>query len=176
MAAAAGLVVRSGVMTRVAASTVPLQGDARMPRGLAIRGALLVLLGLVEGTLVLFAFRIPNLTMHELVVVLAVYMLVDGGVAFVEAAGALPRRAAWLAPAGNAIVSLAAGLGIFVMGAPQGLRIFGVWAIVAGFLDVLQGPPPTQQQDPSLCSAAIRPNLPHTTIPEHSKTMCGRAP
>src|SRR5258706_11295278 len=92
MAAAAGLVVRSGVMTRVAASTVPLQGDARMPRGLAIRGALLVLLGLVEGTLVLFAFRIPNLTMHELVVVLAVYMLVDGGVAFVEAAGALPRR------------------------------------------------------------------------------------
>jgi len=125
-------------MTTVAAPTVPLKGDARMPRALAIRAALLLLFGLIEGALILFAFRIPNLTIHELVVVLAVYLLADGGVAFVEAAGALTRRAAWLAPAGTALVSLAAGLAILVMGGPQGLRIFAVWAIVTGFLEVVQ--------------------------------------
>jgi len=125
-------------MTRVAAPTVPLQVAAQTQRGLAIRGALLLLFGLAEGGLVLFAFRLPHITVHELVIVLAVFMLADGGVALAEAAGAVTRRAAWLGLGGNALVSLAAGVAILVMGSPHGVWLFGAWAILTGLLEVGQ--------------------------------------
>ena len=61
-------------MTRGAAATEPLPGASPAQSGSAIRGVLLVLFGLVEGGLLLFAFRIPHITVHEMLIILAVFL------------------------------------------------------------------------------------------------------
>lgn len=140
MVLAPGLVVRSLPMTTVAAPSVPVQGASREARGLAIRGGLLLLVGLVESVLLLFAFRIPNVTAHDLGLILGIFMLADGGLALIEGAGALSRRSAWLALVGHALAGLALGMAVLVMGSSQALRLFAVWAIVTGVLDLVHAP------------------------------------
>src|SRR4030095_10212917 len=121
-------------MLPAATSTVPLQKTSGASRGLAIRGALLVLLGLIEGALLLFAFRL-HITTHEMTLVLGVFLLADGVVAAFEAAGAMRRRDRWLAIAGDAVISFAAGLMILFVAQPWRFRIFPTWAIVTGVLE-----------------------------------------
>ncbi|HEU5195979.1 MAG TPA: hypothetical protein VFW70_14655 [Methylomirabilota bacterium] len=124
-------------MLPAATSTVPLQKTSGASRGLAIRGALLVLLGLIEGALLLFAFRL-NITTHEMTLVLGIFLLADGVVAAFEAAGAMSRRDRWLAIAGHAVISLAAGLMTLLVGEPWRFRIFPTWAILTGLLEGAQ--------------------------------------
>ena len=124
-------------MLPAATSTVPLQKTTGVSRGLAIRGALLVLLGLIEGALLLFAFRL-HFTTHEMTLVLGVFLLADGAVAAFEAATAVSRRGRWLAIAGHAVISLAAGLMTLLAGEPWRFRIFPTWAILTGLLEGAQ--------------------------------------
>ena len=101
---------------------------------MAIRGALLLLIGLVEGAMLLFAFRIPNLTVREMLIALAVFLLADGVVAFREASMAKSRRGALAA---EGVISLAAGVLTLVADPSWRGRVFPVWAIVTGLLDAV---------------------------------------
>ena len=126
-------------MAPAAASTsVPLQKTAGLPRGLAIRGALLLLLGLIEGALLLFAFRLPNVTSHDMTRIFGVFLLADAAVAIFEAAGATSRRESRLEVAGDAAISLAAGLVVLLAAQPWRFRVFAIWAIVTGVLEAAQ--------------------------------------
>jgi len=142
-------------MTPAAASTIPLQESPRPHRGLAIRGGLLILLGLGEGLMLLFAFRIPNITTVEMTMLLALFLLADGAVALFEAGAALARRAAWLALAGDALISLAAGVTIVMVAAPGRFRPFPVWAIVTGLLEGVQALSPAGRVPGRLLAAIV---------------------
>jgi len=129
--------------------------SSRTHRGLAIRGALLLVVGLIEGVLLLFAFRIPNITVHEITLVLAVFLLADGTVALFEAASAATRGAAWRALAGDTLISLAAGVTILVVAAPGRFRPFPVWAIVTGVLEAVQALTPAGRTPGRLLAAIV---------------------
>src|SRR5688572_2676389 len=122
-------------MTRVAAPTVRMPGSSRVQSSHAIRGVLLILFGLVEGGLLLFAFRIPHITAHDIMIILAVFLLADGAVALMEAAGA--EGGAQAVAACSALAGLAAGVAILVGGSAGGLRYFPLWAIVIGVLELV---------------------------------------
>ena len=121
-----------------ASTTMPLHKTSGLPRGLAIRGALLLLLGLIEGALLLFAFRLPNITSQDMTLVFGVFLLADAAVAVFEAVGAASRREPWLPIAGDAAISLAAGLVVLLTAQPWRFRVFAIWAIVTGVLEVAQ--------------------------------------
>ena len=125
-------------MVPAAASTVSVQRAPGVSRGLAIRGALLLLLGLVEGGLLLFAFRLPNVTAHDMTLVLGVFLLADAVVAAAEAIGRANRGERWLALGGDAVISLVGGLIILLVAQPWRFRVFPTWAIVTGLLEAVQ--------------------------------------
>jgi len=143
--------VRSKAMTPAAVSSVPLQESPRSHRGLAIRGALLLLIGLLEGALLLFAFRIPNITTQEMLIALAAFLLVDGAVALFDAAAAGNRGSL----VGEGIVSVAAGVAIFMSGSLWRPRIFPVWAIVTGLLEIVQARTPGGRTPGRLAAAIV---------------------
>ena len=143
-------------MSPAAASTsMPLRKSAGLPRGLAIRGALLLLVGLIEGSLLLFAFRLPTLTSHDLTRILGVYLLADAAVAIFEAAGAASRREPRLALAGAAAMSLAAGLVVLLAAQPWRFHVFAIWAIVTGVLDAAQARGTSTRVPGRLTAAAV---------------------
>jgi uncharacterized membrane protein HdeD (DUF308 family) len=100
---------------------------------LALRGALLLAFGLVEGGLVLFAFRLPNFTTRRLVIVMAVFVLADGVVALIQASRA-PGGRVWLAA--QALAGLVAGALMLMEGHP--LLVLAWWVLVIGALEAGQ--------------------------------------
>jgi len=100
----------------------------------AFRGLLLLLFGLAEGALLLFAFHLPNITSSLLVVVLAACVLADGLAMLFQTIAALNRRGRWMWAAANAVVGIAAAL-IALFDMPRSLRVFAWWAIVIGLLE-----------------------------------------
>jgi uncharacterized membrane protein HdeD (DUF308 family) len=138
------------------ASTVPLrESSGPHHRGLAIRGSLLILLGLAEAAMLLFAFRIPSITTAEMTMALAIFLLADGAVALFEAGAALARRDSWVALVGDAVISLGAGVLVVVAAAPGRFRPFAVWAIVTGVLEAVQARTPAGRTPGRLAAAII---------------------
>jgi len=103
-------------------------------RVLAFRGALLLVFGLCQGSLLLFAFRLPGVTGWVLTVVFAGFLLGDGAAELVEGVDALCRREAWSRAVLSALAGLAAGV-LTLLVASRPLRLFAWWAIVTGVLD-----------------------------------------
>lgn len=135
MARAADVVIRSGAMNRVAAPTVIVPEVSPVQWGPAIRGALLLLFGVSEGVLILFAFRVPNITVREMVMLLTVFLVADGAVALWEAARG--RQSARRLLASEALLGVAAGVALLILQAPWSVPIFAVWVIVTGVLDAM---------------------------------------
>jgi len=103
-------------------------------RVLAVRGALLVLFGLVEGALLLFGFHIPNVTTRVLVVAFAGFVLADGLATLFESVAAMNRGGRWIGPAANTVAGIAACvIALFVTHHP--LRTFAWWVLVTGVLE-----------------------------------------
>jgi hypothetical protein len=102
-------------------------------RAQALRAGLLLAFGLVEGALVLLAFRIPHLTTWVLLLVMAAFLLLDGIAAALEAARAR-GGGAWLLV--RAVASIVAAVVTVSLGSPLSLKVFAVWALVTGALDI----------------------------------------
>jgi len=105
---------------------------ARVRRVLALRGALLLAFGVVEGALVLLAFRVPHLTVLVLMLVMSGFLVLDGIVTALHAARA---REPWLGRAPQALASLTAGVLILFVPYGRWLAVFVAWVIVSGVLD-----------------------------------------
>jgi len=142
-------------MTRVAAPTAPLQVLSRPETGLAARGALLLLFGVSEAFLLLFAFRVPHITTGEMLQVLTGFMLVDGLVALVEAAAAVARRGRWRLRALNALPGLVAGVTLLLIGHGFALRVFAVWAIVTALLEAAEALRPAAEAPAGIVAAFL---------------------
>ena len=108
----------------------------RAGRARALRAALLLVFGLVEGLLVLLAFRIPHLTVSVLVLVMAAFLLLDGIAAALEAARTR-GGGSWLLV--RAVASVVAGLLIVSLAPGASLTVFAGWALVTGALDMARG-------------------------------------
>jgi uncharacterized membrane protein HdeD (DUF308 family) len=103
-------------------------------RVLAFRGALLLLFGLVEGALLLFAFHLPHVTTSVLVLILAGFVLADGLATLFEAVAAMNRGGRWIGPGANTVAGIAACvIVLFVTHHP--LRTFASWVLVTGVLE-----------------------------------------
>ena len=115
--------------TAVSEPTFPSQ------RVLAVRGALLLLFGLVEAALLLFAFHLPRVTTSLLVLVLAGFVFADGLATLFEAVATMNRGGRWVGPAANTVAGIAAAvIVLFVTHHP--LRTFASWVLVTGVLEV----------------------------------------
>jgi hypothetical protein len=126
-------------MTIVATTIPPGPASSPASRAFAVRGVVLLVFGVVEGALLLLAFRIPFTTVSVLAAVMAVFLVLDGVAALVEAARA-PDRWLWLVL--RALASLVAGGGLLLLGPPWLVRIFGWWAILIGVLNPVASPVP----------------------------------
>jgi len=119
---------------RTATAAVP---ETTFPshRMLALRGVLMLVFGLAEGALLLFAFHIPHITASLLVLVLAGFVLADGLATLFESVAALNRRGRWIWPAANALAGIAAAV-IILFATRRPLTVFAWWAIVTGVLEM----------------------------------------
>lgn len=109
---------------------------SRVRRVLVFRGVLLLAFGLCEGALLLFAFRVPHITVSVLVAVMTVFLLADGLATLVEAHGTSTRRSHRLLAAATALAGIAAGAMAPLAARGGLLTIFAWWAIVCGLLDI----------------------------------------
>lgn len=117
-------------MVRVAVS----ETSVRSPRASAIRGALWVVFGVVESALLLLAFQLP-ITVSHMILVLTGFVVLDGVVVLVEAAGVIRPGRRWLWPTCRALIGIGAGIAIALLARRQALTIFAWWAIATGGLE-----------------------------------------
>jgi uncharacterized membrane protein HdeD (DUF308 family) len=103
-------------------------------RLLALRGVLLLIFGLAEGGLVVFAYQLPRYSSWQLVFVLAAFLLADGLAMLVDSITALHRRGRWMWQAAGALAGIAAAV-IVLFATPSSLTAFAWWAIVTGLLE-----------------------------------------
>ncbi|HEY2994518.1 MAG TPA: hypothetical protein VGM22_17010 [Methylomirabilota bacterium] len=122
-------------MKTLAATTTAAGTASRPARMLALRGALLLAFGLVEGALILAAFRLPHVTVSVLVLVMSGFFVLDAIAAALQASHA---REPWLERAPQALASLAAGLLMLVVPHGRWLAVFAGWALVSGVLDAIE--------------------------------------
>jgi uncharacterized membrane protein HdeD (DUF308 family) len=118
-------------MTILATTTAPIELAPPVRRGLAVRGGLLLLFGLVEGVLILLAFRIPLASASILVMVMAGFLLTDGITSLFGAVRA-PDQPWW--PALHGVTGVVAGALVLLLAHPWSINVFGAWAIVTGVL------------------------------------------
>jgi uncharacterized membrane protein HdeD (DUF308 family) len=124
------------------------------PRVLAVRGALLLLFGLVEGALLLFAFHVPHITSWLLVDVIAGFVLADGLATLFEGVVAMNRGGRWIGPAANALAGIAAAV-IILFATRLPLMVFAWWALVTGVLEALAALWPGRGSRSRIAVAAI---------------------
>jgi hypothetical protein len=123
-------------MTLVATTILPAPASSPAGRAFAVRGVLLLVLGVAEGALLLLAFRLPT-TVWVLMAVMAAFLVIDGIAALVEAALA-PDRWLWLVL--RALTSLVAAGVLLLLGPASLVKIFGWWAIVTGVVNPVASP------------------------------------
>jgi hypothetical protein len=92
---------------------------------------LFLVFGVVEGVLILLAFRMPHITVSVLVVVMAGFVVIDGVTALLEAARATDRRLGLVL---RALTGVAAGVLILLLTSGWSVTVFGWWAVVTGVL------------------------------------------
>jgi uncharacterized membrane protein HdeD (DUF308 family) len=100
-------------------------------KAIAWRGILGLLFGLV-------AFFWPNVTLALLVVIFAVYALLDGFVAIAMGTRHRAQEHAWVVLA-EGLAGLGVGLAVFVWtrtAAALVIRVIGIWAVMTGILEV----------------------------------------
>lgn len=115
----------------------PAETEVRARRARAVRGALLLVFGLTEGALILLAFRIPYVTARLLVMVMGVFVVVDGAVALIEVMRTR-NRSPWLLLHG--LTGLVAGALVLVLARAWWLKVFAGWAILTGALAAVEAP------------------------------------
>jgi hypothetical protein len=126
----------SGTMTGPTTVRESAPRATRTSGAAAVRAALLLAFGLVEGGLILLAFEIPQITVRVLVRVMATFVVSDSLAALVEAARGQGRR--W-ALVGRALTGVTAGLAILLLAPIWSIKIFAAWAIVTGILGAAEG-------------------------------------
>jgi uncharacterized membrane protein HdeD (DUF308 family) len=126
-------------VTTIPAAATPTAMDRR--RTLTVRGALLLLFGLGEATLLLMAFRLPDVTASVLVDIMVAFFLLDGLAIVFDFAGATARHRGWLLLIAEAIASIGAGVVIALVAPSHALSVFGGWALVMGLLETVDARP-----------------------------------
>lgn len=124
------------------AGPAPLHGAMR--RGFDARSAMLAgnwwavaLRGVVAILFAVAAFVLPFTTLASLVLVLALYLVVDGALAVVSGVRAAAHHRPWGLPILEGVVTLLAGVAAFLL---PGLTLLvlvtllGVWAVISGVL------------------------------------------
>ena len=107
-------------------------------RALAVRGALLLLFGLGEATLLLVAFRLPDVTASMLVDLMVAFLVLDGLAIVFDVAGAMARHRRPLVLIAEAIASIGAGVVIALAARGHALSLFPWWALVMGLLETIE--------------------------------------
>ena len=114
-------------------TTLAATTTSRKASALVVRAVLLLAFGLVEGALVLFAFRIPHVGVSALVLVMAGFFFLDAAAVAVE----LARRrgsVSWLVP--RAVAGVVAGALVLLLAPRSSINIFAGWALLTGALDI----------------------------------------
>jgi uncharacterized membrane protein HdeD (DUF308 family) len=146
-------------MTRTVASAAPLRAPGTTQRWLALRGLLLLAFGLLEAFLLLFAFRIPYVTLWSLGFLLAAFMLVDGCAALIEATGPTRSPRGRWARAAYALVGLVGGAAylatLLLAIAGWGPWVFAIWAVLTGLLEAIEAVPLASEPPTRLLVAAL---------------------
>jgi uncharacterized membrane protein HdeD (DUF308 family) len=103
----------------------------RVTRAFAVRGALLLVLGLIESSLTLLAFRIPLSSTAVLVVIMGTFLILDAITSFVGRGTAGRVIWSWL----RVFIDAAAVILLLVLGPRSAIAVFTAWIVVSGLLD-----------------------------------------